>query len=187
MPALARDVRRVFTQLMRRGVPLAEVEARLAARGRMPNMVEMVRGSRPARRAARWPRTSSRSTSTPSRAPDSPAASTGTATSTATGRRRRSSTGRASRCRRSWWSPSGTPALPSRAGRADARTGGRPRDGHDPALRPLDAAGASRRAEPHPGRLAPAAGGLELRRSGGALRYAGPRAYRPSSCSVRHG
>jgi pimeloyl-ACP methyl ester carboxylesterase len=40
--ALARDVRRVFTQLLRRGVPLAEVEARVAARGRMPNLVEMV-------------------------------------------------------------------------------------------------------------------------------------------------
>ena len=40
--ALARDVRRVFTQLLRRGVPLADVEARLAARGRMPNLVEMV-------------------------------------------------------------------------------------------------------------------------------------------------
>jgi pimeloyl-ACP methyl ester carboxylesterase len=40
--ALARDVRRVFTQLLRRGVPLAEVEARVAARGGMPNLVEMV-------------------------------------------------------------------------------------------------------------------------------------------------
>ncbi len=40
--ALARDPRRVFTQLMRRGVPIADVEARLAARGAMPNMVEMV-------------------------------------------------------------------------------------------------------------------------------------------------
>jgi pimeloyl-ACP methyl ester carboxylesterase len=40
--ALARDPRRVFTQLMRRGVPIAEAEARLAARGAMPNMVEMV-------------------------------------------------------------------------------------------------------------------------------------------------
>jgi pimeloyl-ACP methyl ester carboxylesterase len=40
--ALARDPRRVFTQLMRRGVPIAETEARLAARGAMPNMVEMV-------------------------------------------------------------------------------------------------------------------------------------------------
>lgn len=39
---LARDVRRVFTQLMRRGVPLADLEARLAARGSMPNMVQMV-------------------------------------------------------------------------------------------------------------------------------------------------
>ena len=39
---LARDPRRVFTQLMRRGVPIAETEARLAALGRMPNMVEMV-------------------------------------------------------------------------------------------------------------------------------------------------
>jgi len=40
--ALARDVHRVFTQLMRRGVPIAEAEARLAARGAMPNIVEMV-------------------------------------------------------------------------------------------------------------------------------------------------
>jgi pimeloyl-ACP methyl ester carboxylesterase len=40
--ALARDVPRVFTQLMRRGVPIADVEARLAARGRMPNLVELV-------------------------------------------------------------------------------------------------------------------------------------------------
>jgi pimeloyl-ACP methyl ester carboxylesterase len=40
--ALARDPRRVFTQLMRRGVPIAEAEARLASRGAMPNMVEMV-------------------------------------------------------------------------------------------------------------------------------------------------
>jgi pimeloyl-ACP methyl ester carboxylesterase len=40
--ALAHDVRRVFTQLMRRGVPIAESEARLAALGRMPNMVEMI-------------------------------------------------------------------------------------------------------------------------------------------------
>src|SRR5262249_59241792 len=42
--ALARDVRRVFTKLVRRGVPLAEVEARPAAPGRMPNLVEMVEG-----------------------------------------------------------------------------------------------------------------------------------------------
>src|SRR5262249_34047648 len=34
-PALARDPRRVFTQLMRRGVPLADVEARMAEVGRM--------------------------------------------------------------------------------------------------------------------------------------------------------
>ncbi len=40
--ALARDVRRVFTQLVRRGVPLSDVEARLTARGRMPNLVELV-------------------------------------------------------------------------------------------------------------------------------------------------
>src|SRR5262249_7333940 len=40
--ALGGDVRRVFTKLVRRGVPLAEVEARLAARGRMRNLVEMV-------------------------------------------------------------------------------------------------------------------------------------------------
>ncbi len=39
---LARDVRRVFTQLGRRGVPLAEVEAAIARAGRMRNMVEMV-------------------------------------------------------------------------------------------------------------------------------------------------
>ena len=40
--ALARDVDRVFAKLMRRGVPLSEVEARLAARGRMPNLVELI-------------------------------------------------------------------------------------------------------------------------------------------------
>jgi pimeloyl-ACP methyl ester carboxylesterase len=40
--ALARDVDRVFTKLVRRGVPLSEVEARLAARGRMPNLVELI-------------------------------------------------------------------------------------------------------------------------------------------------
>ncbi len=45
--ALARDVRRVFTRLMRRGVPIADVEARLAARGRMPNLVEMVEEEAP--------------------------------------------------------------------------------------------------------------------------------------------
>ncbi|HEV7735422.1 MAG TPA: alpha/beta hydrolase [Candidatus Binatia bacterium] len=39
---LARDVRRVFTQLGRRGVPLAEVEAAIARAGTMRNMVEMV-------------------------------------------------------------------------------------------------------------------------------------------------
>ena len=45
--ALARDVRKVFTQLMRRGVPIAQAEARLAALGRMPNMVEMVEQGEP--------------------------------------------------------------------------------------------------------------------------------------------
>ena len=45
--ALARNVRKVFTQLMRRGVPIAEAEARLAALGRMPNMVEMVEQGEP--------------------------------------------------------------------------------------------------------------------------------------------
>jgi len=45
--ALGRDPRRVFTQLMRRGVPIAESEARLAALGRMPNMVEMVTEGEP--------------------------------------------------------------------------------------------------------------------------------------------
>ncbi len=39
---LAKDVKRVFTALLRRGVPLADVEAAMVARGRMPNMVEMV-------------------------------------------------------------------------------------------------------------------------------------------------
>ncbi|MCW5893684.1 MAG: alpha/beta hydrolase [bacterium] len=43
---LAKDVRRVFTQLMRRGVPLADVEAAMVARGGMPNMVEMVEEER---------------------------------------------------------------------------------------------------------------------------------------------
>ena len=45
--ALARDVRRVFSQLMRRAVPLADVEARLATRGSMPNLVEMVEDPEP--------------------------------------------------------------------------------------------------------------------------------------------
>jgi pimeloyl-ACP methyl ester carboxylesterase len=40
--ALARDVRRVFTRLMRRGVPIAEVEAAIAAAGRMRNLVEAI-------------------------------------------------------------------------------------------------------------------------------------------------
>ena len=44
---LARDPMRVFTQLMRRGVPLEESLARLAALGRMPNMVEMVHEGTP--------------------------------------------------------------------------------------------------------------------------------------------
>jgi pimeloyl-ACP methyl ester carboxylesterase len=39
---LARQVRRVFTQLMRRGVPLAEIEAAAAQAGRMRNLVEVV-------------------------------------------------------------------------------------------------------------------------------------------------
>jgi pimeloyl-ACP methyl ester carboxylesterase len=44
---LARDVRKVFTQLFRRGVPLAQVEARMAATGRMLNMVELVHETEP--------------------------------------------------------------------------------------------------------------------------------------------
>jgi len=40
-------VPRVFRQLVRRSVPMAEVEARLAARGRMPNLVEMVEDPEP--------------------------------------------------------------------------------------------------------------------------------------------
>lgn len=39
---LERDVRRVFTALMRRGVPIAEVEAAMAASPRMRNLVEVV-------------------------------------------------------------------------------------------------------------------------------------------------
>ena len=42
--ALARDVAGCSRKLVRRGVPLSEVEARLAARGRMPNLVELVEG-----------------------------------------------------------------------------------------------------------------------------------------------
>jgi len=45
--ALARDVPRVFRQLVRRGVQMAKIEARLAARGRMPNLVEMVEDPEP--------------------------------------------------------------------------------------------------------------------------------------------
>jgi len=44
---LARDVRRVFTQLFRRGVPIAEVEAKVATAGRMLNMVEIVDDGNP--------------------------------------------------------------------------------------------------------------------------------------------
>jgi pimeloyl-ACP methyl ester carboxylesterase len=44
---LMRDVRKVFTQLFRRGVPLAEVEARMLATGRMLNMVELVHDTEP--------------------------------------------------------------------------------------------------------------------------------------------
>jgi len=40
--ALARDVRKVFTQLMRRAVPIAQVEARVAEVGRMQNLVEVI-------------------------------------------------------------------------------------------------------------------------------------------------
>jgi pimeloyl-ACP methyl ester carboxylesterase len=39
---LARDVRRTFRSLVRGGVPMDQVAARLAAIGHMPNMVEMV-------------------------------------------------------------------------------------------------------------------------------------------------
>jgi pimeloyl-ACP methyl ester carboxylesterase len=45
--ALARDPRKVFTQLGRRGVPIADVEARIAKVGRMLNMVELVHDSEP--------------------------------------------------------------------------------------------------------------------------------------------
>src|SRR5262249_30863639 len=43
--ALARDVRRVFTQLVRGGVPPEVVAERLAARGGMRNLIEMVEAS----------------------------------------------------------------------------------------------------------------------------------------------
>jgi pimeloyl-ACP methyl ester carboxylesterase len=45
--ALARDPRRVFTALMRRGVPLSTIEARMAAVGRMLNLVEVVEQDAP--------------------------------------------------------------------------------------------------------------------------------------------
>ncbi|HKA29702.1 MAG TPA: alpha/beta hydrolase [Candidatus Binatia bacterium] len=45
--ALARDVRRVFSQLVRTGVPIAEAEARRAARGSMRNLVEIVESPDP--------------------------------------------------------------------------------------------------------------------------------------------
>jgi hypothetical protein len=45
--ALARDPGKVFMQLMRHGVPLAEVDARIAAAGRMMNLVEVVYDSEP--------------------------------------------------------------------------------------------------------------------------------------------
>jgi len=44
---LMRDVRKVFTQLLRRGVPIGEVEAAMAKAGRMRNMVEIVHESEP--------------------------------------------------------------------------------------------------------------------------------------------
>jgi pimeloyl-ACP methyl ester carboxylesterase len=44
---LARDVRRVFTQLLRRGVPIAEVEAAMARAGRMRNLVEAIAEGEP--------------------------------------------------------------------------------------------------------------------------------------------
>jgi pimeloyl-ACP methyl ester carboxylesterase len=45
---LGRDVRRVFTQLMRRAVPFESIAARMAQPGfRVPNMVEMVWGDEP--------------------------------------------------------------------------------------------------------------------------------------------
>lgn len=40
--ALARDVRKVFTKLMRRDIPIADIEAEIARVGRMRNMVEMI-------------------------------------------------------------------------------------------------------------------------------------------------
>jgi pimeloyl-ACP methyl ester carboxylesterase len=45
--ALARDPSKVFTQLMRRGVPLAEVDARIAAAGRTVNLVEAIYEAEP--------------------------------------------------------------------------------------------------------------------------------------------
>jgi pimeloyl-ACP methyl ester carboxylesterase len=45
--ALARDVRRVFTAIMRRDVSMAMVEAEVARAGRVRNFVEMVEGGTP--------------------------------------------------------------------------------------------------------------------------------------------
>lgn len=44
--ALGKMPRRVFTQLMRRGVPIAEIEAAMLAVGRMRNLVELVEDER---------------------------------------------------------------------------------------------------------------------------------------------
>ncbi len=44
---LMQDVRMVFTQLLRRGVPIAEVEAAMAKAGRMRNLVQVVHESEP--------------------------------------------------------------------------------------------------------------------------------------------
>src|SRR5438874_2227551 len=110
--ALARDVRRVFTQLMRSGVPLEETRKLWHRR----NLVEAVMGPelRDDARARRGDH-----------------------------RRPVVDDHRGARPR---------PAAP--AGRGDARPRARSRDGHDPGLRPLDAAGATRRALPHHDRLA---------------------------------
>src|SRR5437773_4634787 len=147
--ALARDVRRVFTQLVRSGVPLAET--RTPRHGR--NLVEVVTGPEPPgrlllsedelqhlRTRLRADRLHGRDQLVPQPGPelgdDAPARR-------GEGRGPRAHDHRGAR-----------PRPAARAGRGDARPRARSRDGHDPGLRPLDAAGAARRALRHHDRLA---------------------------------
>ena len=84
--ALAKDVGKSFRFFMRKGGPTAEEYAKLPQAERNLELVKAIESDE-----SQWPgellmpRTSCRSSSTPSRAPASPAASTGIAISPATG------------------------------------------------------------------------------------------------------